>query len=957
MKKSMKNINKNKYALNSLIDVHNNISTFQHLLWSVFIVFASIVASSFLNSIDISYFTIPKILADNVVIKFLMLISTIIISLNFFYLRIHSYRLSTTQYYILFSILLVYLNLRFIHGTPIHWEFIYWKDNLAVLDIPFSLLCFLFINSFRKEFIKRKTPPKSIFLEDIPQGNIANSNQYENLLSNIESVLFKDCFERAFTIGIIGSWGSGKSSLINSITNKIEQHPDFNKTIILIPFSPFLNHSDEKIVQEFFHQLSNELNKKSGKLSKKLLVYAAKLSNAIKDGNPLSFLKTNVSSNENESVKELYDDIIEVLESLNLKIVVTIDDLDRLSSKEILQVLKLIRNTANFPNTVFFVALDKEYVSNALRSDKDYMTEKYLDKFFQLELHVSKTPMNVVIDFALNKILTGLTEIGLDSVNRNKLNNIFKQNTIWFNHFLIHYRDAKRFVNQFILDFKLLHARDINSEEIKYLDFTALTLIKLFGTNEFRMIENRNEKLIYKSKTIFGLWMLNENRGSSCSPKIDQILIELFPSHHKDNTFSTVQINRNSIAFDKSLRLYFERILSIEELTEAEFKEIYFSDDLESIKLRILDLSRSSQKVNHFIEMLIAEDEHEARLPFKTIILMYAINQLDGINDHFFSEFNRLLNLVRNSNAENYSKIKEIALSSKDYSPVFRAKFLHVISNYELVLQDDDNNLLQVYSDQLLMRYSNSESELPFQFFFKEFKAAFNELFKIRKIRVHLQEFVKKNILIANENIFLQQTIILGSNHVQWRLDPLIFQIIGDYPEIGAFAKSAFDSNSDELLEYLNFLELYRIQNGENPITYDFKHLKLLDIFGQPLIIQHHGGYGQIVFECANGFKDSVKDSFAITQIANKYKPKYYSYSNKDFWFVSFTENDKNGLVSIAKEFQSLADNIKNAHLEYSIVGEGPIVQDKKTKEVIMSIRSIQPLIDLKLVPSALTKL
>ena len=53
-----------------------------------------------------------------------------------------------------------------------------------------------------------------------------------------------------------------------------------------------------------------------------------------------------------------------------------------MESGEILEVLKLIRNNANFPHLKFIVAYDKEYVTNQIRE----ITKKdgYLNKIREI---------------------------------------------------------------------------------------------------------------------------------------------------------------------------------------------------------------------------------------------------------------------------------------------------------------------------------------------------------------------------------------------------------------------------------------------------------------------------------------------------------------------------------------------------------------------------------------------
>ena len=55
------------------------------------------------------------------------------------------------------------------------------------------------------------------------------------------------------------------------------------------------------------------------------------------------------------------------LQKIDRPIVVFIDDLDRLGGNEIMEVLKLIRNVANFPGLKFVAAYDRAYMVEVIK--------------------------------------------------------------------------------------------------------------------------------------------------------------------------------------------------------------------------------------------------------------------------------------------------------------------------------------------------------------------------------------------------------------------------------------------------------------------------------------------------------------------------------------------------------------------------------------------------------------
>jgi len=60
----------------------------------------------------------------------------------------------------------------------------------------------------------------------------------------------------------------------------------------------------------------------------------------------------------------LYDDINEIIEKIDRKLFVFVDDIDRLNKAEILETLRILRNIAGFKNVIFICGFDRDYVIN-----------------------------------------------------------------------------------------------------------------------------------------------------------------------------------------------------------------------------------------------------------------------------------------------------------------------------------------------------------------------------------------------------------------------------------------------------------------------------------------------------------------------------------------------------------------------------------------------------------------
>ncbi|MGB3590362.1 MAG: P-loop NTPase fold protein [Nonlabens sp.] len=272
------------------------------------------------------------------------------------------------------------------------WSFIMIQSTqLAYIDfIGLILLVFIACYAYsyaRKVFLKPINYNTSTYIGDDPIFcENADRLGYKLRAEQVYDVLKSSNFKNSFTIGFVGPWGNGKSSLISLLEQKLQMEP-IAKSINL-KFLPYLNHDENDIISDFFHQLSSEISKHSGELSNRLLEYLDKLMNFYNDRGLKKLFTPGSLYNKSSTTLESYQQIYRALKKLNFKFVVFIDDLDRLNSIEVLQILKLVRNTANFHNFIFVVALNKDYVLDILTQSGDVADHAFIDKFFQLEVYL-----------------------------------------------------------------------------------------------------------------------------------------------------------------------------------------------------------------------------------------------------------------------------------------------------------------------------------------------------------------------------------------------------------------------------------------------------------------------------------------------------------------------------------------------------------------------------------------
>jgi len=633
------------------------------------------LASSTVNRIISKYFTIDeKLILQIPKFVFLVLFTTTVIYI-LYKTALKRYQPSIFLIHSLVASSLIYVMLKWVIDKD-GWGFILFSSKLLYVDLLGVLLFLSIILIIKnllstKEFEKRPNP----FISDDPillKGD--DKLNYHKRASKIVEYLERSNFKNSFTIGIVGPWGNGKSSLISLIEEKLEEKR-IEHTIHL-KFLPYLNHSETDIISEFFKQLSTEINKYSGRLSNQFLKYSDKLLKLYKDKSISEFFKPNSSLFSDSSSYDTYKKINDTLNRLDKKYIVFIDDLDRLSNNEVLQVLKLVRNTANFKNFIFLIALDKDYVLESLLVKNDIADHTFVDKFFQLEVYlpeIEKSQLKTDFIGLLKK-----TDLGFEAeFVRNVETCIYREDNL-FDDYISNYRGVKRLVNQLVFDFKTL-PDELDTND--FLNFTYLKMtfpyaIKFLNnnwstiipynpeTNLCELVETekdsdkgdtlkamRRYRVFYLNQKLnidFGKYEISKDINKEI--KVDEsnnltkqqnillvkTLIVLFG---KENFAGS----HTSIKFENNLRKLLQQKIQEKDLSEIKFKSIFnFDNDFENLN-KLLNEGHTNSILNR-LAYFNTIDKDEA---LKTIIiLLYIFDDAESYATHSTSVWNILSEFI-----------------------------------------------------------------------------------------------------------------------------------------------------------------------------------------------------------------------------------------------------------------------------------------------------------------------
>jgi len=483
--------------------------------------------------------------------------------------------------------------------------------------------------------------------------------------------------KESFAIGLYGEWGFGKTSIINMIYDYINSEIKKDQPIIIF-FNPW-NFSDQNtLLLHYFDLLKTKLKKNKSKKIKKAGEYIEKyskvlsLSKYIPTIGPIGELLTEFGTKfglslqglkVNKDIEELRKEINKLLIESNKKLLLIIDDIDRLNNHEIKQIFQLVKKLSDFHNTIFMLSFSKDIILNALNNIQIGDGFMYLEKIIQYQYDVPLIPSNKIeslLNTGINNILKTYNIKNWDKYYWNKiyykgLKNNFKN-----------LRHVKRFLNAFEF------APQIIGNEVNCVDQAAMTAIQVFYPKLFSIIKDNEEKFTgIITENIFETKYFNENivplkdeyeklinsvyKNEDIKINIINILRILFPK------IDTIYDGKNYIAdeykeFVENFRIcipeifetYFRLTVPEYELSMKEFDELIENTyNINELTKKIEDIEKKG-KTSSFIEKIInnIKNVSDEKAEAFVCVLMDLADEMRSPVKKYLNDFSSLHDLI-----------------------------------------------------------------------------------------------------------------------------------------------------------------------------------------------------------------------------------------------------------------------------------------------------------------------
>lgn len=186
----------------------------------------------------------------------------------------------------------------------------------------------------------------------------------------------------SIVVGLDGAWGTGKTSILNLVVKAMGDR-SWASSPIVVRFNPWYFSDHETLLRQFFRALSTRLAQPG--LAKSYIEAAEKIElfadllDSVSDDVPMGFLakmgaaifrsrgktKRRIAA-DSTSLDELKEQISSRLVDGQRRMIVLIDDIDRLTKREIRLMFRLVKAVADFRYVTYVMAFDDGRVREAL---------------------------------------------------------------------------------------------------------------------------------------------------------------------------------------------------------------------------------------------------------------------------------------------------------------------------------------------------------------------------------------------------------------------------------------------------------------------------------------------------------------------------------------------------------------------------------------------------------------
>lgn len=446
-----------------------------------------------------------------------------------------------------------------------------------------------------------------------------------------------DVKNSSFSIGVSGGWGTGKTSFLRGLKEIIGDKAYF------VDFNPWQCTAPEQVINDFFDTLREELCKSHSSLDRPIRRYIKSFSKYEWPGYVKLMLELFARFSKNGLAVEK-NELSNQLTKLEKPVIVMIDDVDRLEQNEIFEVLRLIRNVGDLKNIIYVCAYDKDYVVQMLESKNIKKADAFLEKIFDVEIHLPKSESYQLINLLASELKTMSPNLSIDVSN---FSQDIKKLIV---NILGSFRGVKQFARSFVVNYCYIQKKLF--EDIDLSDFLWLELL------------NRYDKKTYDNLYYNAHAYLTEDTNGFYVIK-EEFKCEKF--NHEDYTKMLLSLMFRKKQTDNGIRniddfpKYFSLGIDPRILSHEEFKSALRNEKDETLQNVVMQWIESKDVVRiletHFTGYEIKNHTEDEVKRFVLLLLFFSERIIVKYRSEIYMRLNVLLAKDRYSSISGMSEL------------------------------------------------------------------------------------------------------------------------------------------------------------------------------------------------------------------------------------------------------------------------------------------------------------
>jgi predicted KAP-like P-loop ATPase len=299
----------------------------------------------------------------------------------------------------------------------------------------------------------------------------------EALAKGISSMVAPD----GLVVGIYGAWGLGKTTVLNFVEYYLER--EARDQFVVIRFNPWWFSGRIDIAAAFFAQLNAVFLqwKAEGEAARKRLANLARVVGALSRTDVGEVLGEMIEGEEAD-VPALKEALSDALAEQEKRLLIVVDDIDRLTHDEVAELFAVIKALVDLPNTIYLLAFDRAQVARALLGLVGDSGMDYLEKIVQVPFELPLAERDALRALFLDHLQEIVGEVDPDLLDTADWTAVL---TSGVEPLIRTPRDVIRLTNSLRVTYTAVKG------EVNVVDFIALESLRVFSPDVYDQVRKQ----------------------------------------------------------------------------------------------------------------------------------------------------------------------------------------------------------------------------------------------------------------------------------------------------------------------------------------------------------------------------------------------------------------------------------------------------------------------------------